>query len=432
MKPVFLSLLKRRFLAVSLTALFMFEVGLPAQPTGEMDIEMMQDQKLVAPVNVDGDVLFLVRGVTSFPATVRATAISKRIRKAASDPSLPADSITIRTVADHIEIYAGDEFIMNVFPGDAEVERLGIGSFANIAKRKISNTIQLYRIARSRPILLAKSAKAMGATILLTIVLILLFWFFRKMNTVFHARIRRRIASVESKSFKLIQSGQIWKAFNVLFKIVRIGITVLLVTFFLNYILGLFPWTNSIATYTLKLFLDAIISMGNGILHFMPSLAFLLVMFIITRYLLKLIKLLFTGLQNGDIVIGNFHPEWVMPTFKLLRILIISFAVVLCYPYIPGSSSSAFKGVSVFMGLLLSLGSSSFISNVIAGYSLTYRRAFKKGDRIKVNDSTVKESGDSYRITLVVQFSGSSTLTIISGNRSPISYNGYISAPATK
>ncbi len=127
--------------------------------------------------------------------------------------------------------------------------------------------------------------------------------------------------------------------------------------------------------------------MGNGILHFLPSLAFLIVIFLVTRYLLKLIKLLFTGLQNGDIVIKNFYPDWAMPTFRILRILVIAFALVIAYPYIPGSSSSAFKGVSVFVGLLLSLGSSSFISNVIAGYSLTYRRAFKRGDRIKVNDS---------------------------------------------
>ncbi len=116
-------------------------------------------------------------------------------------------------------------------------------------------------------------------------------------------------------------------------------------------------------------------------------LLFLIIIFLVTRYLLKLIKLLFTGLQNGDIVIKNFYPDWAMPTFKILRILIIAFSLIIAYPYIPGSDSSAFKGVSVFLGLLLSLGSSSFISNVIAGYTLTYRRAFRRGDRIRVNES---------------------------------------------
>ena len=276
---------------------------------------------------------------------------------------------------------------MNVYAGDAEVENLSIETFTNLIKRKIGTTIELYRIARSQPVLVKKSLNALGAAILLTVILIFLLWLFRKLNRVLQNRIQRRIESVENKSFKLIQSGQLWKAFNILFKTLRIAVSVLLIAVFLNYILGLFPWTNNIATYTLKLFLDPIISMGKGILHFLPSLAFLIVIFLVTRYLLKLIKLLFTGLQNGDIVIGNFYPDWAMPTFRILRILIIAFAVVIAYPYIPGSSSSAFKGVTVFMGLLLSLGSSSFISNVIAGYSLTYRRAFIRGDRIKVNDS---------------------------------------------
>jgi small-conductance mechanosensitive channel len=387
MKTVFTTFILRRFLTAAIPVLFMITGTLTAQQTGEMDLEMMQDQKLLAPVKVDGDVLFLVRGTTTFPAAERAAVISKRIRKAAANSSLTVDSIKIITVADHLEIFVGSEFIMNVYAGDAEVENLSIETFTNLIKRKIGTTIELYRIARSQPILVKKSLNALGAAILLTVILIFLLWLFRKLNRVLQNRIQRRIESVENKSFKLIQSGQLWKAFNILFKTLRIAVTVLLIAVFLNYILGLFPWTNNIATYTLKLFLDPIISMGKGILHFLPSLAFLIVIFLVTRYLLKLIKLLFTGLQNGDIVIGSFYPDWAMPTFRILRILIIAFAVIIAYPYIPGSDSSAFKGVTVFMGLLLSLGSSSFISNVIAGYSLTYRRAFIRGDRIRVNDS---------------------------------------------
>jgi small-conductance mechanosensitive channel len=75
-----------------------------------------------------------------------------------------------------------------------------------------------------------------------------------------------------------------------------------------------------------------------------------------------------------------------MPTYRIARLLIVAFSLVVAYPYIPGSESAAFKGVSVMLGVLFSLGSSSVISNVIAGYSMTYRRAFRRGDRIKVGD----------------------------------------------
>ena len=154
----------------------------------------------------------------------------------------------------------------------------------------------------------------------------------------------------------------------------------------LEYIFGLFPWTNSILISTLDLVVDPLKTMGMAIIGYIPSLFFMLIIFFVTRYLLKLIKLLFKSINQGAIVIHNFPPEWALPTFRIIKIFITAFAVILAYPYIPGSSSAAFKGVSVFLGLLISLGSSSLIGNIIAGYSMTYRRAFRKGDLIQVND----------------------------------------------
>jgi hypothetical protein len=234
MNPIFVILILRKTLSAAILFLFIITGNLSAQQNGEMDLEMMQDQNLVAPVKVDGDELFLVRGTTTFPANDRASAISKRIIKAASNPSLTVDSLKILTAADHLEIYAGSEFIMNVYAGDAEVEHISAETFAYLCKRKIGTTIELYRIARSEPVLVNKSLKALGAAILLTVLLIFLFWLFRKLNRVFQKRIQKRIESVENKSFKLIQSGQLWKAFNILFKTLRIVIAVLLIAMFLN------------------------------------------------------------------------------------------------------------------------------------------------------------------------------------------------------
>jgi len=83
---------------------------------------------------------------------------------------------------------------------------------------------------------------------------------------------------------------------------------------------------------------------------------------------------------------GKFDPDWAIPTYKLVRLGVLAFAAVSAYPYLPGSDSAAFKGISLFLGVMLSLGSSSAISNVVAGYSMTYRKAFKLGDRVKIGD----------------------------------------------
>ncbi|MCB1101771.1 MAG: mechanosensitive ion channel family protein, partial [Kiritimatiellae bacterium] len=103
-------------------------------------------------------------------------------------------------------------------------------------------------------------------------------------------------------------------------------------------------------------------------------------------YLLRVVKLLFLNVERGVVQWASFEPEWSMPTYRLARVAIIIFSLVAAYPYIPGSDSSAFKGISVFMGVVLSLGSSSLVGNLIAGYTMTYRKAFKLGDRIRVGD----------------------------------------------
>lgn len=370
-------------------ALFMhacFPTIAASQGSKDVDPELGSVQPHTAPVKVDGRVLFYVRGISSYPAELRATTISNRIEKAASNPLLSTDSLTIVPGEDRLQIYAGEEFIMNVYDGDAEMEGTTQKVLAGVILQKTGAAIDLYRHERSRPVLVKKGLSALGAAALLTVLLFVFFRLIRRLDSGLHTRMKSGIDIVESKSFKLIRSDQLWRAFHAFVRTFKILVTVVIVAAFLEYILGLFPWTNNVAVQTLEAFLYPVVTLWGGFIRYLPSLVFLIVIVLVTRYLLKLIKLLFAGVQHGGIVITNFEPDWAMPTFKIVRILVITLAVVVAYPYIPGSESSAFQGVSVFLGVLFSLGSSSFIGNVIAGYSMTYRRAFRIGDRIKVDD----------------------------------------------
>ena len=99
-------------------------------------------------------------------------------------------------------------------------------------------------------------------------------------------------------------------------------------------------------------------------------------------------KIFFLGIERETVKIHGFYPEWAKSTYRIISFLVIAFSVVVAFPYVPGSDSLAFKGVSVFVGLLFSLGAQSAVSNVIAGFALTYRRAFLVGDRVKIADFT--------------------------------------------
>ena len=92
-------------------------------------------------------------------------------------------------------------------------------------------------------------------------------------------------------------------------------------------------------------------------------------------------------IEHEKLKISGFYPEWAQPTFNIVRFLLYAFMIAMIYPYLPGSQSGVFQGISVFVGLIVSLGSSTVISNFIAGFVITYMRPFRPGDFIKVKDT---------------------------------------------
>ena len=150
-----------------------------------------------------------------------------------------------------------------------------------------------------------------------------------------------------------------------------------------NYVLALFPWTRGFARDLYGIAVNPLRTIGLGLVGIIPNIVFLLILALVTRYGLKIIRLIFDGLARRTLTLRGFDPDWAWPTYRLVRFLVIVFAVIVAYPYIPGSESAAFKGVSLFMGIVFSLGSSSLMGNFIAGYGMTYRKAFKFGDRVQ-------------------------------------------------
>ena len=124
----------------------------------------------------------------------------------------------------------------------------------------------------------------------------------------------------------------------------------------------------------------------KGIIDFMPNLFSILVIIFLFKYSIKGIKYFVDQIEKGHIHINGFHEEWAQPTFRILKFLLFAFMVVLIFPYLPGSGSPAFQGVSVFVGILFSLGSSNAIANMVAGMVITYMRPFKIGDRVKIGE----------------------------------------------
>jgi hypothetical protein len=187
------------------------------------------------------------------------------------------------------------------------------------------------------------------------------------------ARYKGKVRGLSIQSFHFVRAEQVWRVVRALVNSAWIVGLLVLAYFYLHYALSLFPWTRGLAQDLLQLVSDPLQKIGWGIIQKIPDLVFIAILIAVTRYVLFLIELFFTAIENETIKLHEFDPMWAKPTY-----------LVVAYPYIPGSGSEAFKGVSLFVGVLVSLGSSSLIGHIIAGYTMTYRRTFKKGDRVRI------------------------------------------------
>ena len=160
-------------------------------------------------------------------------------------------------------------------------------------------------------------------------------------------------------------------------------------------VLGLYPWTRPTSQRLLLMLLDPLRTMAVALVTMLPNLIFLAILFVVVRYSMRLLRLFFEAIEHGTVTFAGFDREWAQPTFRIVRVLVVAFAVVVGYPYLPGSQSEAFKGVSILLGVMFSLGSSSAIANIVAGYSLTYRRAYRVGDRVMIGDVLRRRGRDA-------------------------------------
>ena len=349
-------------------------------------IDGLEDE--LADVTLDGRVLFSVRGWPAYPAEERARTIRRRIEEIAADPSVVLDSLRTIEMQDRTKVMAGDHLVAGFIDADGAVDGVSRQLLAERAAIKVKEAIAVYRNDRNPRVLLINTLYALGATAVLALVLLTVRRAFRKLDALAARRLRSRIKAFEERSHQILEARQMRHALQGLLKSTYVLALLVLGYIYLHFVFGLYPWTRPLAARLLEIFLDPLQAMGLGLLESLPGIVFVIVVAIVTRYILRLTRLYFESIDRGAVTLARFDREWALPTYKITRLVFIALALVVAYPYIPGSSSEAFKGVSIFLGVVVSLGSSSVIANLMAGYTMIYRRAFKLGDRITVDNLT--------------------------------------------
>jgi small-conductance mechanosensitive channel len=345
------------------------------------------------------DTLFLIYSkMGAVSPKERAINVSNKIRRLYEDDFLIVDSIQIAKVEDTYDLTYKDLIIVSISENDALWSGKSKEELAENFLQIIKGAIEEARKENSWLKLLSRIG--------LVILVVMIAWFaigliskgYDKLLLKFESNKDKLLKDLSYKDYTFLSVDQETQMLHFLIKFLKWFVYFLLLYITLPIIFSIFPfsrdWANTLFYLVWAPFRSLLLSIWN----YLPNLFTILVTYYVMKYVIKFVKYIFREIEAEKLVLSGFHSDWAMPTFSIVQFLLYAFMFILIFPYLPGSDSDIFKGVSVFVGVLFSLGSSSAIANMVAGLVITYMRPFKIGDRIKIDNVT----GDIIEKTLLV------------------------------
>lgn len=341
------------------------------------------------PVVADGDTLFYLytkRG--GYTPQQRAQMTGSAIEELGRRFNLRPDSVSV----DHSDIVSdlmyGNKVLLSLTDQDALWEGVSRDSLANERRQNVVDKLHEMKAEHG----IWRMAKRILYFVLVIVGQYFLFrltnWLFRKLKVRILRLKDTKIKPVSIQGYELLDAQ---KQANLLVFLASVGRYILMglqLLFTVPLIFIIFPQTEGLAYRLLGYIWNLIRGIFVGIIDYIPKLFTIIVIWYAVKYLVRFVLYLAREVEGGRLKINGFYPDWAMPTFHIIRFLLYAFMIAMIYPYLPGSNSGVFQGISVFVGLIVSLGSSTVIGNIIAGLVITYMRPFKIGDRIQLNDTT--------------------------------------------
>ncbi len=333
------------------------------------------------------DTLFLIyTAIGSFSAQDRATAISKKIEILYKDSEFQPDSLQVVLSDVSPEIVYQDLTVMSVNELEALWLNQKAAALAKSYNQIIKKAILDHRKANSILNIALRVAAIIAIIAGVYAIILLINRVFKKLNQRFRGLKDKALKGIRFRGYQFLDSDRELQVILFLFNILRLLVIGLALYIALPLLFSVFPWSRGIANTLIGWIASPLKRVATGLIHYLPNLFTILVIATVTRYVIQFLKFLASEIEKGVLTLPGFYPDWAKPTLNIVKFLIYAFSFIIIFPYLPGSDSPIFQGVSVFVGVLFSLGSSSAISNAVAGLVITYMRPFKVGDRIKIGE----------------------------------------------
>lgn len=195
-----------------------------------------------------------------------------------------------------------------------------------------------------------------------------------------------RLKPLVIKDYELLSLLQVKKIMLFLTRVLQVLLVIFQLIISLPLLFSIFPETEMFTWKMINYVWEPLRDMAIAVFYYIPNLIRIILVIILVRWLLKGLRHVTDAISSGSLKFDRFYQDWAEPTYQILRIFIITFSVVVIWPWLPGSDTGIFKGVSIFVAALFSLGSTTTIGNLISGIIITYMRPFLVGDYVRIGE----------------------------------------------
>ncbi len=355
-----------------------------------------------APLVVAGDtLLYLFSRRGGLTADVRVAAAAEKIDALGRRLTFHPDSIYVFEGEFTSDIMAGSEVLLSITDMDAlwqDRDRQDLAAeYASIIEAKVHAMQQDYGL-RQRLWDLLMACCLVAALIVCLLLTVRLFARFKRR---FMTWSLKRLRPVILKDYEFLNTHRQGIIVMSLYRGLLWFFMLLQVMVAIPLLFSIFPETETLTITLLGYVWNPFREIVLSVVGYIPKLFQIIVIWLCFHYLLRLLRYFTREIESERLKIDGFYADWAQPTYLILRVLLYSLMLVMIWPLLPSSNSQIFQGVSVFIGLVLSLGSTSIVGNVIAGLVMTYMRPFRLGDYIQVGDTVGEVIEKSVLVTRI-------------------------------
>lgn len=340
-----------------------------------------------APLVIEGDtLLYIYASLGGEDPVHRVASAARRITVVGKSLTMKVDSMHIFESEYTADIMCGEMVLLRVSDLDGLWNGLSRSELAEQQMKILGDKIDHLHGQYGMKAKLHGFGWAIALVVVQIVMFMLTALFIRHLRRKIYKGSGGKLKPLVIKDYELLSIQQVKRILLILTRVLQVILVIVQLIISLPLLFSIFPETEKFTWQMINYIWEPLRDMAIAIFYYIPNLIRIILVILVVRWILKGLRHVTDAVASGSLRFDRFYQDWAEPTYQIVRIFIVTFSVVVVWPWLPGSDTGIFKGVSIFVAALFSLGSTTTIGNLISGIIITYMRPFLVGDYVCIGE----------------------------------------------